>query len=957
VQSNMLIENEEIQLTDLLRLALGGGAGEVGAVNFNYLHEFLYGLIHELGISRNVTYITHEVSSTGSNTGVEKILSSNAPISQNSSVSSKPERKPSPLAVLETEGDISGDSADIKQSGIQQNDTTVNSETTVNNDAAINQNFCWSSPNKKKVSDQSSKDTSELERNQNQQEESTQQQNQAGKSESQSSSKVSEPIQDSESSSQKVIKKQEEMQKPDGYDTNRRRSSLGNNRAIRGAGQYGSRGSMGGSQMMDINEINTKLESGEGLTKAGEMWHVMNINRRVETAEAGIEGLTSMIDSLKDAFEDIKSKAQDKEEELERKIQDNLRKYGGVDSGGKEIVKSNDTNDLSKTVSDLNKKMFKFATKDEIKPLCNIAQVKEMIDKNLRAYSAANSNSGAVKETVVPEVTAVTATNVHDPTADTEEIKQVLVDFEVNMDQKLKGLTDNVITLANELNNLKDTNSSITKLQNEINAVQNHIYSTATSVPSSTEHGKKKVDTSPDINMFIEPIRINLKNLTDSVNQLKSDFDSVQNIANSLNETSQMTKKDLIELQDRNNTFSEAQKNMANTLSQLQRDIQVAKGNLQNAQGGNLQKKSSNINQDAALSKLRGTIYDLEERQTVLQNELTLLSQAERKLENELKDANTKTTSLEANKTDKQFVLSQVEPKAEKKDLKNVITRNQFDDCVMGIDRNIQNLVQDLQSNEAKSAKTFNNLQDILADKLNRDDAIDIRGYIDSRFKSFKPKMPPAPPAEDYAAGSRKKLMPDCNCISCDRPVGVPCHDQCPTLPYFHALPGMKSIRPVTTFELQTIRQHMQPGIAGNKERFYMSETREKLQKELLQLCNAQDLDDLGLDTPNRPCGGVHTLGQHRKNYGSGRPPMFYREDYSQFQTADIQRKERDVIGKDGHIYKGRAPDSTLPDVHTIPKHSRSVEIIKPGSKTSLRSSSPKKDGVVTVLPSVETTS
>lgn len=56
-------------------------------------------------------------------------------------------------------------------------------------------------------------------------------------------------------------------------------------------------------------------------------------------------------------------------------------------------------------------------------------------------------------------------------------------------------------------------------------------------------------------------------------------------------------------------------------------------------------------------------------------------------------------------------------------------------------------------------------------------------------------------------------------------------------MPNFQALPGMKSLRPVTTFDLQTIRQSMQKSFCnGNKRRFEMAEERYKLQKELLQL-------------------------------------------------------------------------------------------------------------------------
>merc|ERR1712080_16631 len=271
----------------------------------------------------------------------------------------------------------------------------------------------------------------------------------------------------------------------------------------------------------------------------------------------------------------------------------------------------------------------------------------------------------------------------------------------------------------------------------------------------------------------------------------------------------------------------------------------------------------------------------------------------------------------------------------------------------------MENIIQDIRGTEARTNKTFSNLQEVVDDKLNREEAAAIRGYIDSRFKSFKPKVQQIKPSEDCAAGTRKRVIPECNCISCDRPVDIPVDDPCPTLPYFHALPGMKSIRPVTTFELQTIRQHMHHNWSqGNqKDKYALAEAREKLQKELIQLCGVADLDDLSMPaSANRPCGGIHTLANHRKN--PNKPPMFYREDLSQFQPAQRQREETNVVGKDGHIYKWRQQNheegaefgAELPDILNSANNSRNIS--RTGNKSAISVDTQKTD-IVTVLPTI----
>lgn len=94
------------------------------------------------------------------------------------------------------------------------------------------------------------------------------------------------------------------------------------------------------------------------------------------------------------------------------------------------------------------------------------------------------------------------------------------------------------------------------------------------------------------------------------------------------------------------------------------------------------------------------------------------------------------------------------------------------------------------------------------------------------------------PPTEEYAAGFRKVLIKNFNCISCDRPVDFARERMFPPLPSAQALPNKKSNRPYTTFELDQIRQHMiRGGMEMEQERFEaLDNRRRKLQSEILKL-------------------------------------------------------------------------------------------------------------------------
>lgn len=122
--------------------------------------------------------------------------------------------------------------------------------------------------------------------------------------------------------------------------------------------------------------------------------------------------------------------------------------------------------------------------------------------------------------------------------------------------------------------------------------------------------------------------------------------------------------------------------------------------------------------------------------------------------------------------------------------------------------------------------------------KLDKEDVEPLKDYLEARIQATKPKPVEKPSKEEFAAGIRRQFLVNHNCISCDRPVKYASEGMFPPLPTLHSMPGSKSNRPYTTFELEQLRQHMlQGGLAVTKERFeVMDKQRDKLQKEMLRL-------------------------------------------------------------------------------------------------------------------------
>ena len=123
--------------------------------------------------------------------------------------------------------------------------------------------------------------------------------------------------------------------------------------------------------------------------------------------------------------------------------------------------------------------------------------------------------------------------------------------------------------------------------------------------------------------------------------------------------------------------------------------------------------------------------------------------------------------------------------------------------------------------------------------KLDRQEVDTIKEYIDGRVKSIKPKVQEKPLPQENVAGFRNPCFRDFRCISCDKPVESICEKPLfPPLPSLQPLPGTKSYRPYTTFEIEQIRQHMfHAGMEVRKERFeVIAKERIKLQQQMLKL-------------------------------------------------------------------------------------------------------------------------
>ncbi|XP_069050563.1 glutamine-rich protein 2 isoform X2 [Lepisosteus oculatus] len=248
--------------------------------------------------------------------------------------------------------------------------------------------------------------------------------------------------------------------------------------------------------------------------------------------------------------------------------------------------------------------------------------------------------------------------------------------------------------------------------------------------------------------------------------------------------------------------------------------------------------------------------------------------------------------------------------------------------------------------------------------KLDRIELEPLKRQLEDRWKAIRKQLQeqPTPQYElDDAAGIRKQLVARFHCISCDRPVDMLTPGpHVVTMPSVPSLPLHKSSRPYTVYELEQVRQHcrsLKPG--SNQIHFEMAASEKRMvhTRQLHTLLCRQidrvqsqfrgservssqgyrehsqmrcttatglphrasdsvprheripELSDYGYLAVSRSCGGSHTLTFPSRRYTRLQHIAHFIQAEEEAQPAPILRhqpEEVDILGLDGHIYKGR---------------------------------------------------
>ncbi|XP_037664978.1 glutamine-rich protein 2 [Choloepus didactylus] len=310
---------------------------------------------------------------------------------------------------------------------------------------------------------------------------------------------------------------------------------------------------------------------------------------------------------------------------------------------------------------------------------------------------------------------------------------------------------------------------------------------------------------------------------------------------------------------------------------------------------------------------------------------------------------------LEREKANREHLDVEIDGKADKSALAAKVSRVQFDATTEQLNHMMQELAAKMSGQEQDWQKMLDKLLAEMDSKLDRLELDPVKELLEDRWKSLRQQLKERSPLyqADEAAAMRRQLLVHFHCLSCDRPLETPLTGQViPVMPVGPALPGHRSSRPYTVFELEQVRQqsrNLKLGGAfprGDLSQIERSVGRlrsmhskmltdiEKVQihfggsvkassqmiHELLQAqglgppCYRRmtDMADYTYPTVPRRCGGSHTLTYpyRRSRLPHLSPGLLPTEE---IQIA-MKHDEVDILGLDGHIYKGRM-DMRLPGI------------------------------------------
>ncbi|XP_075232239.1 uncharacterized protein LOC142330678 [Lycorma delicatula] len=254
------------------------------------------------------------------------------------------------------------------------------------------------------------------------------------------------------------------------------------------------------------------------------------------------------------------------------------------------------------------------------------------------------------------------------------------------------------------------------------------------------------------------------------------------------------------------------------------------------------------------MTDLGGTIGMLHQELDLLSTNLqTLIMDHDRKNEI-IKKLRTAIERLENTKLDKDFVDDLLACKADTVLVNRKVSYEQFDQTCYELNGVVNNALKKIDEQENQWASAIGEINNLMKNKIDKGELSPIKDFINHKLKELQDRLKTlmAEKTEFEAAGSKKKLFKDVDCISCNKPVIQKVDKD--SYKDINAFPATKSVRSYLTYELDQIRKQQRQLPMTRNLNELIKVTVDVTKKERGGENRKMDL------LCTRYCGGSHTL-------------------------------------------------------------------------------------------------
>ncbi|XP_052753679.1 uncharacterized protein LOC113523022 [Galleria mellonella] len=288
---------------------------------------------------------------------------------------------------------------------------------------------------------------------------------------------------------------------------------------------------------------------------------------------------------------------------------------------------------------------------------------------------------------------------------------------------------------------------------------------------------------------------------------------------------------------------------------------------------------------------------------------------------------------LKTIKLDREDMVEAMAEKADLRMLARKVSRDQFELACDDLSRGLELALGKLNIQEALWQQALDDIQREIETKLDKMELSPVKDFFNNKLRQLQEnlKQMAALRREAEAAGTKKRLLRDVNCISCDAKA-VMQMEAASTLPISKPMPANLSMKPYLSYELDAIRKSQASNLPQRNMRDW-----ETIDKQSTSRLPQKVRSETDKHICNRYCGGSHTvttpaqrvarLGHFIKQWGPDVLPLS-----SGLATGDDGRMYKVSPLEGANVGPGGAVDATC----TPKSPSRKPDISKPPQKPIL---------------------